>query len=61
MAKIGFIGLGAMGALYGTKSISNGHEVIGFDFSKVAMDAHVENGGDIAVSAAEASAKQTLL
>jgi 4-hydroxybutyrate dehydrogenase/sulfolactaldehyde 3-reductase len=37
--------------------IKRGHEVIGFDFSELAMDAHVKNGGDIAISAAEASAK----
>ena len=42
MAKIGFIGLGAMGLCMARNLLSNGHEVIGFDFSKVAMDAHVE-------------------
>ena len=57
MAKIGFIGLGAMGLCMARNLISNGHKVIGFDFSKVAMDAHVENGGEIAISAAEASAE----
>ena len=57
MAKIGFIGLGAMGVCMARNLISNGHKVIGFDFSKVAMDAHVENGGEIAISAAEASAE----
>ncbi|MFL2845024.1 MAG: sulfolactaldehyde 3-reductase [Candidatus Puniceispirillaceae bacterium] len=57
MARIGFIGLGAMGLCMARNLISNGHKVIGFDFSKVAMDAHVENGGEIAISAAEASAE----
>lgn len=57
MAKIGFIGLGAMGLCMARNLLSNGHKVIGFDFSKVAMDAHVENGGEIAISAAEASAE----
>ena len=57
MAKIGFIGLGAMGVCMARNLLSNGHKVIGFDFSKVAMDAHVENGGEIAISAAEASAE----
>ena len=57
MAKIGFIGLGAMGLCMARNLLSNGHQVIGFDFSKVAMDAHVENGGKIAISAAEASAE----
>ena len=57
MAKIGFIGLGAMGLCMARNLLTSGHEVIGFDFSKVAMDAHVKNGGDIAISAAEASAE----
>ena len=57
MAKIGFIGLGAMGLCMARNLISKGHKVIGFDFSKVAMDAHVANGGEIAISAAEASAE----
>ena len=57
MANIGFIGLGAMGLCMARNLLSNGHKVIGFDFSKVAMDAHVENGGEIAISAAEASAE----
>ena len=57
MAKIGFIGLVAMGLCMARNLIKRGHEVIGFDFSELAMDAHVKNGGDIAISAAEASAK----
>ena len=57
MAKIGFIGLGAMGLCMARNLLSSGHKVIGFDFSKVAMDAHIENGGEIAISAAEASAE----
>tara|TARA_B100001057_G_scaffold246005_1_gene246338 strand:- start:701 stop:1585 length:885 start_codon:yes stop_codon:yes gene_type:complete len=56
MAKIGFIGLGAMGLCMARNLISGGHKVIGFDLSKVAMDAHIKNGGEIAFSAAEASA-----
>ena len=57
MAKIGFIGLGAMGLCMARNLLSSGHKVIGFDFSKVAMDAHIKNGGEIAISAAEASAE----
>ena len=57
MAKISFIGLGAMGLCMARNLLSNGHKVIGFDFSKVAMDAHIANGGEIAISAAEASAE----
>ena len=57
MAKIGFIGLGAMGLCMARNLLSNGHKVIGFDFSKVAMDTHLANGGKIAISAAEASAE----
>ena len=57
MAKIGFIGLGAMGLCMARNLLSKGHEVFGFDFSKVAMDTHLANGGKIAISAAEASAE----
>ena len=57
MAKIGFIGLGTMGLCMARNLIKGGHEVIGFDFSEAAMDAHVKNGGDIAISAAEAQAE----
>ena len=57
MTKIGFIGLGAMGLCMARNLLSSGHKVIGFDFSKVAMDAHIKNGGEIAISAAEASAE----
>ena len=46
-----------MGRCMARNLIKGGHEVIGFDFSEVAMDAHVKNGGDIAISAADASAK----
>ncbi len=57
MAKIGFIGLGAMGLCMARNLLLSDHKVIGFDFSKVAMDSHLENGGEIANSAAEASAE----
>ena len=57
MAKISFIGLGAMGLCMAQNLIKGGHEVIGFDFSEVAMDTHVKNGGNIAISPAEASAE----
>ena len=51
-----FIGLGTMGLCMARNLIRKGHEVIGFDFSKVVLDAHVKNGGSIAISAAEAAA-----
>ena len=57
MAKIGFIGLGTMGLCMARNLLLSGHKVIGFDFAKVAMDAHIANGGEIAISAAEASAE----
>ena len=55
MAKIGFIGLGTMGLCMARNLIRKGHQVIGFDFSKVVMDVHVNNGGYTAISAAEAA------
>ena len=57
MAKIGFIGLGAMGGCMARNLLTSGHEETGFEFSKVALDAHIKNGGEIAISAAEASAE----
>ena len=55
MAKIGFVGLGTMGLCMARNLIKNGHQVIGFDFSEIAMDAHTKNGGEVASSAAEAA------
>ena len=46
-----------MGLCMARNLLSKGHKVIGFDFSKVAMDAHLANGGKIAISAAEVSAE----
>ena len=55
MATIGFVGLGTMGLCMARNLIKNGHQVIGFDFSEMAMNAHTKNGGEAASSAAEAS------
>ena len=55
MATIGFVGLGTMGLCMARNLIKNGHQVIGFDFSKTAMNAHTKNGGKLASSAAEAA------
>ena len=54
MATIGFVGLGTMGLCMARNLIKNGHQVIGFDFSEMAMNAHTKNGGEVASSAAEA-------
>ncbi len=55
MAIIGFVGLGTMGLCMAKNLIKNGHQVIGFDFSEMAMNAHTKNGGETASSAAEAA------
>ena len=55
MAIIGFVGLGTMGLCMARNLITKGHQVIGFDFSEMAMNAHTKNGGEAASSAAEAS------
>ena len=55
MATIGFVGLGTMGLCMARNLIKNGHQVIGFDLSEMAMNAHTKNGGEAASSAAEAA------
>ena len=55
MATIGFVGLGTMGLCMARNLLKNGHQVIGFDFSEMAMNLHTKNGGEAASSAAEAS------
>ena len=48
MATIGFVGLGTMGLCMARNLIKNGHQVIGFDLSEMAMNAHTKNGGEAA-------------
>ncbi|HET6182836.1 MAG TPA: 3-hydroxyisobutyrate dehydrogenase [Acetobacteraceae bacterium] len=55
MARIGFIGLGNMGAPMAANLVKAGHQVTGFDLSKPAMQALAEAGGQAAGSAAEAA------
>lgn len=56
MAKIGFIGLGNMGAPMAANLVKAGHRVAGFDLSRPAMQALADAGGQAAGSAAEAAA-----
>ena len=59
--KIGFIGLGAMGAPMAANVVRAGHVVKGFDLRAGAVDALVAAGGASASSAADAAAGADLL
>jgi 3-hydroxyisobutyrate dehydrogenase len=56
MARIGFIGLGNMGAPMAANLIGAGQQVTGFDLVPKAMEALATKGGQAAASAAEAAA-----
>lgn len=55
MATVAFVGLGAMGLPMANNLLKRQHKVRGFDFKAEALAAHVKNGGDAALNAAEAS------
>ncbi|MBV8097425.1 MAG: NAD(P)-dependent oxidoreductase [Acetobacteraceae bacterium] len=55
MARIGFVGLGAMGLPMARNLVGRGFETRGFDVRPSAIDALVEAGGARASSAAEAA------
>ncbi|MGE0416027.1 MAG: 3-hydroxyisobutyrate dehydrogenase [Acetobacteraceae bacterium] len=55
MAKIGFIGLGNMGAPMAANLVKAGHDVTGFDLMPAGMDALKVAGGKVAASAGEAA------
>ncbi len=59
--KIGFIGLGAMGAPMAARLITAGHEVRGFDVRDSAVNALQALGGKACASAGEAAAGAELL
>jgi 3-hydroxyisobutyrate dehydrogenase len=59
--KIGFVGLGAMGAPMAARLVAAGHDVAGFDMRREAVQAHVQAGGRAAASAAEAAQGAELL
>ena len=54
MARIGFIGLGNMGAPMAANLLKAGHAVTGYDLNQAALDALATAGGKAAGSAAEA-------
>src|ERR1700722_19814105 len=54
-AKIGFIGLGNMGAPMAANLLRAGHQVTGFDLNAAALVALTAAGGTAAASAAEAA------
>jgi L-threonate 2-dehydrogenase len=59
--RIGFIGLGAMGAPMAAKLVAAGHAVRGFDVRPAAVQALVAEGGQAAVSARDAATDAELL
>jgi 3-hydroxyisobutyrate dehydrogenase len=59
--KIGFVGLGAMGAPMALNLVKAGHAVRGFDLRPGATAALVAAGGDAAASAADAAKDAELL
>jgi 3-hydroxyisobutyrate dehydrogenase len=54
MPRIGFIGLGNMGAPMAANLVKAGHAVTGYDLNPAALDALRQAGGQTAASAAEA-------
>jgi L-threonate 2-dehydrogenase len=61
MTKIGFIGLGAMGAPMAANLLARGFAVRGFDLQRPALDALSANGGTPVTSAREAAAGAEIL
>jgi 3-hydroxyisobutyrate dehydrogenase len=59
--KIGFVGLGAMGAPMAARLVAAGHEVAGFDMRADAVAALARIGGRAAASAADAAKGAELL
>jgi 3-hydroxyisobutyrate dehydrogenase len=63
--RIGFIGLGNMGGPMAANLLKAGHEVIGFDLAKSALDALAKGGGraapNVAAAASEAEIVLTML
>ncbi len=55
MARIGFIGLGNMGAPMAANLVKAGHQVSGYDINQAALRALEAAGGKVATSAAEAA------
>jgi 3-hydroxyisobutyrate dehydrogenase len=55
MARVGFVGLGNMGAPMAANLVKAGHHVIGYDLSRPALEALAAAGGEPAGSAAEAA------
>jgi 3-hydroxyisobutyrate dehydrogenase len=55
MARIGFVGLGNMGAPMAANLLKAGHVVTGYDLSQTSLQALKQAGGEVAASAAEAA------
>lgn len=54
MSRIGFIGLGNMGGPMARQLVQAGHEVVGYDVSEAALEAHRHAGAGSATSVSEA-------
>ena len=59
--RIGFIGLGNMGGPMAANLLKAGHEVIGFDLAKAAVEALAKGGGRAASSAAAAAGEAEII
>jgi len=59
--RIGFVGLGAMGAHMARNLLKAGHEVAGFDQRAAAVEALADSGGIAAASSADAAAGSAVL
>jgi 3-hydroxyisobutyrate dehydrogenase len=59
--RIGFIGLGNMGGPMAANLLKGGHEVIGFDVAKAALDALAKGGGRAAETAAAAAGDSEII
>jgi 3-hydroxyisobutyrate dehydrogenase-like beta-hydroxyacid dehydrogenase len=58
---VGLIGLGLMGTAMSTRLLAVGHNVVGFDVSTAARQAHRARGGDVASSPADVAARCRLV
>ncbi|MGH7155177.1 MAG: NAD(P)-binding domain-containing protein, partial [Acetobacteraceae bacterium] len=55
MARIGFIGLGNMGAPMAANLLKAGHQVVGYDLNRTAVQTLTTAGGEVAETAAGAA------
>lgn len=61
MPAVAFLGLGTMGALMARNLLKAGHDVIGVDLNKQAMESFARDGGRVSTSAIEAVAQSSFV